>query len=54
MPVACFVCSALRLHGRVTTLWDERIPEGRFVLGGPPRNGVIRRENPAEVAEWAP
>jgi hypothetical protein len=54
MPVAVFVRSVPRLHGRVTTLWENRIPEGLFVFGGPPRNAVFCCENSAEVAEWAP
>jgi hypothetical protein len=54
MPVACYMRNVPSLHGRVTTLWEKRIPEGRVVFGRPPRNGVICRENPADVAAWAP
>jgi hypothetical protein len=40
MPVACFVRSGPS-RGWITTLWEKRIPGGRVVFGGPPRNDVI-------------
>ena len=45
MTVAVFVRSVPRLHGRVTTLWENRIPEGLFVFGGPPERHDLLLES---------